>query len=252
MMRTILIRLVIAVALATASWLTWSEAALTDRIGDTREQIATLQFAGVDAAPDAGATLSDYLPQQQRLSDQVRVAKATAAYWLGQYGNVTADTAEAAADTEVLLASANAAFREAQRELAGSGMRPFDKLRTAPSGIEGRDPGSAVQRLDGVLNAYASALKSAPRHADAAYNYEFVARLRDQIARTRGKGVQPPAVAGGAMAGDLPAGPTIHGLPGAPPPEAKMEELQMLAPMEYGDREAQPEATPGAKRERKG
>jgi hypothetical protein len=31
-----------------------------------------------------------------------------------------------------------------------------------------------------------------------------------------------------------------------------MEELQMLAPMEYGDREAQPEATPGAKRERKG
>jgi hypothetical protein len=31
-----------------------------------------------------------------------------------------------------------------------------------------------------------------------------------------------------------------------------MEELQMIAPMEYGDREAQPEATPGAKRERKG
>ena len=31
-----------------------------------------------------------------------------------------------------------------------------------------------------------------------------------------------------------------------------MEELQMLAPMEYGDREAQPDATPGGKRERKG
>ena len=51
---------------------------------------------------------------------------------------------------------------------------------------------------------------------------------------------------------DLPMGPTIHGRPGAPPPEAKMEDLQMLAPMEYGDREAQPEATPGGKRERKG
>ncbi len=47
-------------------------------------------------------------------------------------------------------------------------------------------------------------------------------------------------------------GATIHGAPGAPPPDAKMEELQMIAPMEYGDREAQPEATPGAKRERKG
>jgi hypothetical protein len=130
----------------------------------------------------------------------------------------------------VLLASANAAFREAQR---GS-------------------PGSVVQRLDGVLNAYASALKSSPRHSDAAYNYEFVARLRDQIARTQGKGVKSPGAAPAAMAGDLPAGQTIHGLPGAPPPDAKMEELQMLAPMEYGDREAQPEATPGAKRERKG
>jgi hypothetical protein len=54
------------------------------------------------------------------------------------------------------------------------------------------------------------------------------------------------------MGGDLPAGPTIHGGPGAPPPDAKMEELQTIAPMEYGDREAQPEATPGAKRERKG
>jgi hypothetical protein len=54
------------------------------------------------------------------------------------------------------------------------------------------------------------------------------------------------------MAGDLPAGPTIHGSPGAPPPDTKMEELQMIAPMDYGDREAQPTPTPGVKRERKG
>ena len=109
-----------------------------------------------------------------------------------------------------------------------------------------------VQQLDGVLNAYASALKSSPRSSDAAFNYEFVARLRDQIARTQGKGLKALAVAPAATAGDLPSGPTIHGLPGAPPEDARMEELQMLAPMEYGDREAQPEATPGAKRERKG
>ena len=54
------------------------------------------------------------------------------------------------------------------------------------------------------------------------------------------------------MAGDLPSGRPSTGGPGAPPPDAKMEELQMIAPMEYGDREAQPEATPGGKRERKG
>ena len=47
------------------------------------------------------------------------------------------------------------------------------------------------------------------------------------------------------MGGDLPAGATIHGGPGAPPPDAKMEEIQTIAPMEYGDREAQPEADAG-------
>jgi hypothetical protein len=37
-----------------------------------------------------------------------------------------------------------------------------------------------------------------------------------------------------------------------PPPEEKLEDLDILTPLEFGDREAQPEATPGAKRERKG
>jgi hypothetical protein len=32
----------------------------------------------------------------------------------------------------------------------------------------------------------------------------------------------------------------------------KAEEMEVIAPMNYGDREAQPEATPGGKRERKG
>jgi hypothetical protein len=230
-MRTIFIRLTMAVALAVGAWLSWSEARLAERVGEARAHIATLRFGEVPADLAAGATLSDYWAGQRRLADDVRVATASAAYWLGRYDAVTADTNDAAADAEVLLMAANAAFREAQR-----------------------DPGSgpaAVQRLDAVLNAYTSALKAAPRHSEAAYNYEFVARLRDQVARTQGKGLKPaPSIA--AMTGDLPAGPTIHGRPGAPPPEAKMEELQMLAPMEFGDREAQPEATPGGKRERKG
>ena len=230
-MRATFIRLTIAIALAFAAWLSWSESKLTREVGDAREQIATLQFAEVPAAVEVDATLSDYLPGSRPLADDVRVATATVSYWLGRYGSVTADTNNAEADAAVLLTAANGAFRQSQR-----------------------DPGTgaaAVQRLDGVLNAYASALKAAPSHRDAAYNYEYVARVRDQVARSQGRAIKPPAPVV-ASSGDLPAGPTIHGRPGAPPPEAKMEELQMLAPMEYGDREAQPEATPGGKRERKG
>lgn len=231
-MRTTIIRLLVAVVLAVAAWLSWNAAALADRVGDTKERIATLQFGEVVAQPDSGSTLSEYLPGQRRLKDDVGVASATVAYWLGRYDAVIADTDDARADAEVLLAAANAAFRESQRDL-------------------GAGP-AAVQQLDGVLNAYASALKAAPRHLEAAYNYEYVARVRDQVARSQGKVIKPPTVSAAVTAGDLPNGPTIHGRPGAPPPEAKMEDLKMLAPMEYGDREAQPEATPGGKRERKG
>ena len=241
-MRTTFIRLAIAIVFAVAAWLSWSEAKFADRIGDARQQIVTLRYSDVAEDLPGGTTLSDYLPQQRRLSEEARLAKSTVAYWLGRYDDVSADVDDEDLDAEALLIVANAAFRDVQR-----------------------DPGTgppAVQRLDGVLNAYASALKASPRNIEAAYNYEFVARYRDQVARSQGKGSKPvvPALgaealakaAGATMAGDLPAGPTIHGRPGGPPPEAKMEELQMLAPLEYGDREAQPEATPGGKRERKG
>lgn len=220
-MRTSMIRLAIAIALATGAWFSWSEAQRAARLGEATLHIATLRHAEVDRELDAGAT-------------------ATVDYWLGQYGGITADTNNADADAHVLRTVANAAFRQAQLEMSGSGIRD-------------PGPGAAVQSLDGVLQVYTSALKASPRDVDAAYNYEYVARLRDQVARApQGKPVKLSTAPVTAMAGDLPMGPTIHGRPGAPPPEAKMEDLQMLAPMEYGDREAQPEATPGGKRERKG
>ena len=221
-MKSMIIRLAVAVVLAVAAWFTWAEADAAERRADARQRIVTLQYAEVE--PDVDA-----------------VTDATVAYWLGQYGNVVAATGGdgTATDAEVLRTAANAAFRDSERDAPGAG---------------NRDPGAAVQRLDGVLQAYASALKASPRDVEAAYNYEYVARLRDQVARSQGKVKLMPIPAAGAraMAGDLPAGPTIHGKPGMPPPEAKMEDLEMLAPLEYGDREAQPEATPGVKRDRKG
>ncbi|MEO7132705.1 MAG: hypothetical protein ABI024_00655 [Vicinamibacterales bacterium] len=236
-MKTVLLRMFIAVVLAAFAWLSWSESRLAARVADAKQDLATFNHESLDGLTPA-RSFSDYLPGDRRqLSDELRIAKARVAYWLGRYGAVAADTDSGQVDADILLTAANAAFRDAQRDPA-----------TGPA---------AAQRLDGVLQVYASALKaraSAKAAADAAYNYEFVARIRDQVARSQGKTAKigPITPVTPRRGGDLPLGATIHGAPGAPPPDAKMEELQMIAPMEYGDREAQPEATPGARCERKG
>jgi hypothetical protein len=232
-MRTVISRLSIAVVLAVGAWLSWSEAKLTARVAVAKERLATLDLQ-VDDDLEADTALSDYLPiDAQSLSTDIRRTRTTAEYWLARYG-VVMEEANGDLDAEVLLAAANAAFRLHERE-GGAGP-------------------AQVQRLDGVLQAYVAVLKAAPKQMDAAYNYEYVSRVRDQVARSVGKPTKelPRTAAAPRKPGDLPAGSTVHGRPGGPPPDMKAEEMEVIAPMNYGDREAQPEATPGAKRERKG
>ena len=231
-MNTVTLRLTIAVLLFVAAWLCRSEATLATRVAGARQQMATLQFE-VDDTLTPSASISDYLQGDEgSLSENIRRIHTTVAYWTGGYDDVM-NEAGRELDPAILLTAANAAFRASER--------------TGGVGAE------QVQRLDGVLQAYASVLKAAPRHADAAYNYEYVSRLRDRVAaRPSGKTPPVPQPVAASRAGDLPDGSTIHGRPGGPPPEAKAEQFQVIAPMEYGDREAQPEATPGGKIQRKG
>lgn len=236
-MKTIITRLIIAAVLALGAWLSWSEAKLTARVATAKERLATLDLQ-IDDDVDADGTPSDYLPSYlstgaQPLATEIRRTRTTVEYWLARYAEVMKE-ANGDLDAEVLLAAANAAFRWHERD-GGAGP-------------------ALVQRLDSVLQAYVAVLKAAPKHMDAAYNYEYVSRVRDQVARSAGKPAKetPRTAAAPRRPGDLPVGPTVHGRPGGPPPDMKAEEMEVIAPMNYGDREAQPEATPGGKRERKG
>jgi hypothetical protein len=233
-MKTIAIRVAVAFLLAAGAWVCWREARLVDRAADSRLALALLRYETIDpVAP--GWTVSDaVLADGGPLSAHARRELATADYWSGRYTEAM-DIGRQEIDPDLLLIAANASYRASQRE-GGAGQ-------------------AAVQRLDGVLQAYAAVLKAAPQQNEAAYNYELVARVRDGLARAAAGKAKPDAKAAlpaRAQAGDLPAGPTLHGRPGAPPPEVKAEEFQIIAPMEFGDREAQPEPTPGGKLPRKG
>ena len=71
-----------------------------------------------------------------------------------------------------------------------------------------------------------------------------MARTRDVLASARLAGPRrtPPHTPGLAPP---PPGATVHGVAGAPPPDVKGEAFETIAPMDFGDREAQPEPTPG-------
>ena len=105
-----------------------------------------------------------------------------------------------------------------------------------------------------MLQRYASALKSNRFVADAAYNYELIARMRESLGRSRATApvTAPASKSAATRASDLPPGPTIHGKPGGPPPGTTGEQFEILTPMEFGDRESQPEPTTGVRPLRKG
>ena len=252
-MRGTIGRLALAVAIAGLGLVGWSEARAARGIADAYDQLATFRF---DPGRTVEAPLLDRVAARFRdAGDEPRHQQAAAQYWLGRYDLLTASEQPGAnadaLDPEVLVVMANAAFR-------ALGAIAAPNLNHLP-------------RLDNVLAAYAAVLKADPRHADAAYNYEFVARMREVAARTpppappradsrdgrSARGAKPaeppmPEAAPRMTIGDLPAGATIHGRPGGPPPSTRGEDFQVITPMEYGERESQPEASPGGKLPRKG
>jgi hypothetical protein len=228
-MPTILGRLFLAALFAAGALYAWGESARLDATADAWHQLVSL---GNDVAPPPPPSRwVSWLPSSLRPSTAVAAGqKASAEYWLSRYeGLVRASGADP--DPAVMLTAANAAFRVARQ--------------TGDVGAV------AAKQLDEVLEAYANVLKADASLADAAWNYEFVARARDIVARMR---PVPPGRAAPRLVGlePPPPGLTIHGLPGAPPPDVKGEAFETIAPMDFGDREAQPEATPGTAIKRKG
>jgi hypothetical protein len=228
-MTNIVGRVLVALVAAAAALAAWAQSARLTEEAEVWQHLAVLDNDVPDPAPPPAATR--WLPAGLRADAAVPGRqRATGDYWLAGHDDLVR-TRGGDPDPVVMHTAANAAYRLARR-----------------GGEVGTE---AAARLDAVLEAYAAVLKLDGAHPDAAWNYEFVARTRDVLARARpagarrasptSPGLQPP-----------PAKLTVHGVPGAPPPDVKGEEFETIAPMDFGDREAQPEPTPGTRLKRKG
>ncbi len=228
-MTNILGRVVLAALFMAAAAVCWTE---STRLGATAmvwQQLVLLQ--NDVPAPASASALTRWLPAALRsVADTGAQQQATGEYWLARYDELVR-TRGGDPDPAVRLTAANAAYRVARRSgEAGTAM---------------------AERLDTVVAAYGEVLKVEPTSAEAAWNFEFVSRTRDVVARARVAGRGRAAADTPGLA-PPPPGATVHGAPGARPPDVKSEKFETIAPMDFGDREAQPEATPGTTIKRKG
>jgi hypothetical protein len=244
---------VVAIVLVLAGAGLWLAGRTETRLAEVHKQLATLQYAdaqstGADVERSQSLALERRVPMLGKAAEtDARDVRAAAGYWRTDYAAIApqkdANGVVTESDPAILLLNANAAFRASQA--AG------DRLDT-------------VRRLDTVVKSYAEVLKAPAcgagdrtcdgRATDAAFNYEYAIRTRDLLAKQRG----PAPVKGAAKLAakaeetDLPAGPTLHGRPGAPPAAVDMNQFKIVIPKRGEERKDAPDAGKGGQKIRKG
>ena len=235
-MKSIAGGLLLAVLLFAAGTVALRESRHSARMAEAQLRLATLQYTDEDDLASDATPLSR-LPAPLGLGDGVEARHAaTVSYWLARYTSLTDLTSNtngpAPEDPALLFLAANAAFRT-----------------SAP---QSDDKKAVVQRLDAVVQAYADVLRKASTMTDAAFNYEYVVKLRDRVAKAPARRGPPPKGAPLEESVDLPIGPTLHGNPGGPPDETPMGDFKTVTPMRYDEREEQMDPGRGQKLQRKG
>jgi hypothetical protein len=184
----------------------------------TQSPAETLPEEGDDRVAPLGASLPLVGPA---IRADLRRQRALAAYWRADYQALqTPDPDGQAADGATRFIAASAMFRNLARQQANSQV--------------------LVRGLDAVLKAYVSVLEVDPNDVDAAYNYEFVSRLRGALAAGRTNSIK------------LPSEPHIQGEKGSPPIQTKPTEFNIIVPLRPEERQEQIQPGANAVPQRKG
>ena len=222
--RPVLTRLAAATLLLAAGELLRQGGRTDDRIAAALERqavapaVAAAEFGEIARAPG----LIGRAPiLGAALVREIRLRQAEAEYWSGDYAALTLLDAgeEAVVDAEMMFLSANAMFRQLQRA---------------------QPDATIVRALDETLRRYALVLQNDPGLADAAYNYEIVARLREAAASGIFTDLQVEEV------------PNVQGEEGSPPEGTRPAEFNVIVPLQPDERRDQQEAGSGGPPDRKG
>jgi hypothetical protein len=207
----------IAFLLLAAGAILWRSSEMERRLAAAERDLVMLRNAdAATAAAQPGGRLAALMPGAGRSTMDAKTLETTAGYWQGQYDAV-------AENPDAKLLAANAAYRN-MRRTGGSWQ-------------------AVVGRMDSLVKQYAEILRDDPSNTDAAFNYEYIVRLRQVIAARK----QPVA-----PVDSTDSGLTIHGFAGAPPEASDMKKFKMIVPMRPDERLEAEKAGKGTTKVRKG
>ena len=150
--------------------------------------------------------------------------------------------------------AANYGFRTPEDEYLSAAIGAIEMLKTGCTSaydLYMAVPAITDEAFEAVVRAYTDVVRARPGDETAAWNLEFVSRVRAQFAQSRQPAFPEPETRG--LAGDLPLGPTLHGAPGEPPPGADMKQFKVVVPMRPDERKQLPQgASEGEPRKKRG
>ena len=213
--------------------LAWGK--LEAQLAEVAERHATLDYTGTDAVLTRAERFSDYASHvpffgKASLNDVV-AQKAAANYWRRDYGALIPAQGDPIGalppdNIELQAIVANAVYRRADSQAA--------------------DLPARLQAIDSGIAAQLAVLRNSTRNEDAAFNYEYLLKLR--AALTALKAVPRDGEEGGEEK-------TTHGQPGGEPQETKPNQYKIHTPLEskeFQDQKAGEQAGKTVERQRKG
>jgi hypothetical protein len=220
-MKSVVAQLILVLLLVAAGMVLWTVGAAEERLSGAERTFATLHYdQAAQELETAAATnaVERVIADTTGLSGEAVETRRRASYWLGDVDEFLQSD-----DSSVKMLAADASYRA---------------LRA-----EGGTWQAVTTRLDAIAKRYADVLREQPDNEDAAYNYEFVVRLRTAVAAAR-RPIAPLSLDD--------TGLTVHGHAGAPPEGSDTKKFKMIVPMRPEERMEAEQAGRGAQKIRKG
>lgn len=221
--------LIVALLLAAGGLFALGSAEFERDLAEAQQHVSTERFDQAEqrlADAETYASYVGWIPQLgARTQRELATRRAELHYWKKDYVSVLPRETDPVgavdnANVDLQLVVANAAFRNAQRGIT--------------------DKAVQLQALDEAIGSYMAVLKNESWHPDAAFNYEYLLRLRTEIAQGKRK---PAAMA--EKTDNL-------GEQGSPAPNNSTKKFEIYVPLEGSERTESGEAGKGTVIQKKG